>query len=335
MKTFFPILLACTVSGLGLANPAVAQDTQGVEAQAKQVREEALKAATDALDTRAADVLQPVPAAPANTRDADPALWVVRDEDTIIYMFGTVHVLKPGLGWFDEAVKDAFDASDTLVVEVVEPPAGDMQSLFGKYALASDGVPMRKRLTGDSLAQYNAAVDAANLPHETLDPLDPWAAAVTLQLVSLVAAGYDPESGVDTQLEAAAKANGKPIGQIETVDDQLGAFDNLPMKAQIDFLDQTTADTGATAKELDALVESWAIGDTAAMADMINAGFTDPRVYRALLTRRNAKWARWVKNRMDQPGTVFLAVGAGHLTGSTSLQHLMSAYGITAERIDY
>ncbi|MBX9729328.1 MAG: TraB/GumN family protein, partial [Sphingopyxis sp.] len=63
-------------------------------------------------------------AAPATTpevTDVDPALWVVRDEDTTIYLFGTIHLLRPGLGWFDEAVKDAFDASDELKVEVVLP----------------------------------------------------------------------------------------------------------------------------------------------------------------------------------------------------------------------
>ena len=54
-------------------------------------------------------------------RDADPALWVVKDADTTIYLFGTVHVLKPGLGWFDGAVKQAFDKSDELVLEMVLP----------------------------------------------------------------------------------------------------------------------------------------------------------------------------------------------------------------------
>ena len=48
-------------------------------------------------------------------------LWVVKDEDTTIYLFGSIHVLKPGLSWFDGAVKQAFDASDSLMLEVVLP----------------------------------------------------------------------------------------------------------------------------------------------------------------------------------------------------------------------
>ena len=67
-------------------------------------------------------------AAPVKTVDADPALWVVKDKDTTIYLFGTIHVLKPGLSWFDEAVKTAFNKSDTLVLELVMPPPAEMQA---------------------------------------------------------------------------------------------------------------------------------------------------------------------------------------------------------------
>ena len=62
--------------------------------------------------------------APAVTvKDVDPALWVVKDEDTTVYLFGSIHILKPGLGWFDDGVKTAFDSSDQLLLELVEPPA--------------------------------------------------------------------------------------------------------------------------------------------------------------------------------------------------------------------
>lgn len=69
----------------------------------------------------AAYAAEPGAAAAPATTDADPALWVVKDKDTTIYLFGTVHVLKPGLGWFDEAVKTAFDKSDELMLEMVMP----------------------------------------------------------------------------------------------------------------------------------------------------------------------------------------------------------------------
>ena len=69
----------------------------------------------------AASPVQAAAPAAAATVDADPALWVMKDDDTTIYLFGTVHVLKPGLSWFDEAVRDAFDKSDQLMLEMVMP----------------------------------------------------------------------------------------------------------------------------------------------------------------------------------------------------------------------
>ena len=63
-------------------------------------------------------------ARPAALPDADPALWVVRDADTTIYLFGTFHLLD-GRPWFNDEVRAAFDASDELVLEarIPENPA--------------------------------------------------------------------------------------------------------------------------------------------------------------------------------------------------------------------
>ena len=81
------------------------------------------------------EALNPVKADAAAIKDVDPALWVVKDADTTIYLFGSVHILKPGLGWFDDGVKTAFDASDQLVLELVEPPAAEVQAMFCKFAM--------------------------------------------------------------------------------------------------------------------------------------------------------------------------------------------------------
>jgi len=53
-----------------------------------------------------------------------------------------------------------------------------------------------------------------------------------------------------------------------------------------------------------------------------------------LLTERNRRWAAWIKARMAKPGTVFLAVGAGHLAGSDSVVADLGKAGLTAERVN-
>jgi hypothetical protein len=58
-----------------------------------------------------------------------------------------------------------------------------------------------------------------------------------------------------------------------------------------------------------------------------------PGLYDALLTNRNANWVRWIKARMDKPGTVFMAVGAAHLVGKDSVQTQLAKEGIKSVQV--
>jgi uncharacterized protein len=279
--------------------------------------------------------LDPVTVAPPATKDVDPALWVVKDEDTTIYLFGTVHVLKPGLGWFDEGVKQAFDKSDRLVLELVEPSFAESQALFSKLAIDTSGKTLRSKMTDADRPIYEAAVGKIGLPPEELDPLDPWAAAVTLSVVAMQKQGFDANSGVEKQLSAAAKAGNKPISGVETMEFQLGVFDGMPESEQIRFLIESARIIDDTEKVMDRMVELWGAPDPDGLGKLMNDGLASRALYDALLTRRNANWAKWIAAQMEKPGTTFMAVGAGHLAGPTSVQALLPAYGLSAQRVAY
>ncbi|MEQ1552237.1 TraB/GumN family protein [Sphingorhabdus sp.] len=280
---------------------------------------------------------EPTPAAPVAvpTVDVDPALWVVKDADTTIYLFGTVHILKPGMGWFDEAVKTAFDKSDRLVLEMVEPGAGEAQQLFAKYGLDQNGKTLSSKMTEDEKALFTKAMEKVGLPAAAFEPFDPWAAAVTMQVMGLQKGGYDVSSGVETQLTAAAKATKKPILGVETMESQLAIFDTLSQETQVKFLVEASKVVDDMNSSMDAMVALWAKPDPDGLARVMNEGLTDPKLYSALLTNRNANWAAWINEQMKKPGTTFMAVGAGHLSGTTSVPKLLTAYGIDAERVAY
>jgi uncharacterized protein len=277
----------------------------------------------------------PAATAPVQTVDVDPALWVVMDADTTIYLFGTVHILKPGMGWFDEAVKDAFDKSDRLVLEMVEPDAATTQKLFAKYGLDTSGKTLTSKMTEEEKAVYAKAMEKVGLPVAAFEPLDPWAAAVTMQIVGLQKGGYDVTSGVETQLTAAAKAKNKPISGVETMESQLAIFDTLSQEVQVKFLIEGAKAIDTMNASMDNMVALWAKPDPEGLAGLMNEGLTDPKLYAALLTKRNANWAAWINKQLEKPGTTFMAVGAGHLSGATSVPQLLGAYGIKAERVQY
>jgi uncharacterized protein len=85
---------------------------------------------------------------------------------------------------------------------------------------------------------------------------------------------------------------------------------------------------------LRATVDAWARGDLDALAALIARDAGDaPGAHQLLLVKRNRKWADWVALRLERPGTVLVAVGAGHLAGPDSLIALLGARGIRVERL--
>ena len=267
--------------------------------------------------------------------DADPALWVIRDEDTTIYLFGTVHILKPGMTWFDEAVKDSFEASDELVVEMIKPDPAAMAKVVGDLAIDKTGISLRDKLTATDRAKYEATLTRLNLPVASFDPLDPWFASVNISLIPLMRNGYASAQGADDELQAQAAARSIRVTGLETPEQQLGFFDNLPEDVQIRFLNFTIDTIDEAADGMEQMVVEWANAHVDELGELMNAGLEDKIIYDTLLVNRNISWAKWVEQRMKRPGTVFMAVGAGHLAGDSSLQSVLAKKGLVAKRVEY
>ncbi|HVI98890.1 MAG TPA: TraB/GumN family protein [Sphingomonas sp.] len=297
----------------------------------------ALTAALLALPAAACGQTGDTPAAATTATDADPALWVVKDDDTTIYLFGTVHVLKPGLSWFDEAVKTAFDASDEVVMEIVQPEdPSSVQGLILSKGMTASGPTLTERLPADKRAAYAKVMTENGLPPAAFDRMDPWLAAMSLTMTSLTRLGYQPDNGPEQVLTAAAKAANKPVTGLETIEQQFDYLDTMSDEAQMALLESTVDETEEAGPLFAEMVADWSRGDDQGIAALMNEGLDEePELYRVMLTDRNARWADWIAARMQKPGTVFLAVGAGHLAGDASVRADLAKHHLTATRVDY
>lgn len=291
--------------------------------------------ASHALAQAPVPATAPVPAPVAKPKlMADPALWVIKDKDTTIYLLGTVHILKPGTEWLDGGVKKAYDASPEIVLELVQPDTPTMQGLIGKYGIDPDGPALTAKLSPEVKALYEKTTADLGLPAPAFEKFQPWFVSTILSLTAITKAGYDPESGVERQITAAATRDHKRITGLETAEEQLGFFASLPEDAQLKFLKSTLDELKQVDGVFDAMVADWAKGDPDALARLLNASMNDsPEIVKTLLTDRNARWAKWIDARMKQPGTLFIAVGAGHLAGTNSVQNMLKAYKLKAVRI--
>jgi uncharacterized protein YbaP (TraB family) len=280
---------------------------------------------------------QPAQAPARAANDADPALWVVKGKQTTIYLFGTIHVLKPGLTWFDEAVKSAFDKADEVKLEIVMPDPATMQGLVQATGIAPAGTPpLTQRLPEGKRAAFIKAVTDLGLPANALDRFKPWLAATQLSVAPLSKLGYDSANGPEEVITEAAKQAHKPLSGLETPQQQLGFFGSLSDQAQLQFLESTVDELPTLDKQMASMVDEWARGDPEALAREMNDELkSSPEVAKVLLVDRNRNWAQWIKQRMTKPGTVFIAVGAGHLAGPDSVQAQLAKLGLKAERVKY
>jgi hypothetical protein len=286
----------------------------------------------------AATPAAPPPAQPAvETRDADPAIWVVRDADTTIYLFGTMHLLRPGLSWFDEAIADAFNASSELVVEVNLDPARNAEVGPMMVAAASNTTgTLTSRMSADQRTQYLAAMERLGVPYQQLEGFDGWFVNLQFAIGLSQRAGFDPANGADQRLLAAARTRGMTITGLETIEQQVGFFDALPENEQFIGLLQIVNDIPAAVSVFERMGTSWASGnaeDTAALLTETRA--FAPEQHRIIFTDRNRRWADAIQARLAQPGTVFVAVGAGHLAGDDSVQAFLTQRGLTVTRVAY
>ena len=81
--------------------------------------------------------------------------------------------------------------------------------------------------------------------------------------------------------------------------------------------------------------EAWKQGDQAIFVRMLGQlERGSPNTYRMMFTERNERWADWIRARLQTPGTVFVAVGAGHLAGKDSVLVKLAERGIPSARVN-
>lgn len=267
-------------------------------------------------------------------KPAGPALWQVADEDTTIYLFGTVHALPEGVDWYSDTISQALASSDSIITEINmdDSMTAEMQELIMSKGVYPAGTTLRSKLDDEQTATYEAAMTGLGLPVGAFDQFEPWYAAMMLSMLPLLQQGYSPQSGVETVL--LEKAEGIQRGALETIEYQIGVFDTLPEETQISFLVDTAESVDEIKPMLDAMVAEWLEGDAASLAELMNESLDDPVVADRLLYVRNRTWAEWIDEQIENtPGTFFIAVGAGHLAGEQSVQDILAELGQETTRV--
>jgi uncharacterized protein YbaP (TraB family) len=240
----------------------------------------------------------------------EPAIFVVRDADTTIYLFGTFHALDGDSHWLDHGVRNAFEQSNELVLETLLPEGPNAPQQLSQAVRPPSVTP-----SGSFLATTRMAMSASR------------------------ADGMQVDKGADMVLRHIAEEEGKPVEGLETLQSQLNMFNRLPSTSapparakpgqpidvqSMQALSRTMAD----------MQSAWKRGDQSVFVRLLDQlRVSSPDTYRMMFTERNARWADWIAARLQTPGTVFVAVGAGHLAGTDSVLVRLAEKGIPSQRV--
>lgn len=296
-----------------------------------------LAAAFAAFALLASPVAARTPVAPEQATEVEPALFVARDADSTIYLFGTVHVRRPGTQWGGANAQAALASAEEVWTEIEISPNADAQAqaLVMQLGMQPPGQTLSSLLTPEENARFVALTQRLGVPAANFQQMKPWLAAITLSVLPMIQAGYDPQSGVDRAVDAFADANGKRMRWFESLEQQLGFLAGLSPEMQRQMLVETISETEKGPAQLNAMSRAWETADLEMLERLVidetREGY--PELYRVIFVQRNNAWMDVLMREMQGSGVDFVAVGAGHLLGEDGLVAQLQARGVMVERV--
>ena len=262
-------------------------------------------------------------------------LWQVSRDEKSIFLLGSIHYLRKENYPLNPAILNALDASKRLVLEI-DPnrtSAESAQRATLAKATYRDGTSLAHNVSPETYELASRRANELGLDMRILNPMKPWFAALTMVAINLQRMGLDPRFGVDRHLAERAKSSGKPTSGLETLEAQLGVFDQLSNREQELMLRETAEEIERLNKEINEIVQSWLKGDDRRLTTLLLAGMQEyPELYEKVLVERNRRWLVDIEQLVEQGSGAMVVVGAAHLVGKDSVVEMLKAKGYSVEQ---
>lgn len=263
-------------------------------------------------------------------------LWVAQGVQNSVYLLGSIHLLRPQDHPLPPVIDLVYEDVDELVMELDMDDLDyvDVMVAFRELGVLEDETRLRDLLGEELFAQASAAAEATRIPIDLLDQSEPWLAAITAQEMLAMRVGFSGELGIEQYLTSRAIADGKPIGGLETVAEQLGFLDGLPLDAQNQWFVHSLVDGLRIEMIVDNLVAAWRAGDIDYLEqELLHEAKMSPELHDAILVRRNHNWIDKLLDYLDDDRDYLVVVGAAHMVGDDGIVKLLSDRGIVISQL--
>lgn len=266
-------------------------------------------------------------------------LWEARQGENVVYLFGSVHLCSAKCFPLPADVTGAMAKSNALAVEL-DPLDQKTMSTLLQRAIYVQGDAVERHLPKDVAGRYTRALVERGVPEAAARQMKPWFGTMMIEIFDAQRDGFSAEQGIDLHLIKQARADGKPVVELETIEEQVSALEAMSAEDEAgttrQFLDW--AGTGKTAAYLHDLLAAWRAGDAARLYERSLSAFPDAqageRAMAALLEERNRVMARRIAAEAVQRKLLFVVIGAAHLAGPGSVQKQLEAAGFSVRQVN-
>lgn len=269
--------------------------------------------------------------------DSHPlSMWQVDGTNNRVYLLGSIHMLRESDHPIPSAIYDAYADAEVLIMELDMDDIDLVaeQALISELGLIQGGGTLRDLMGANLYAEAESLANELQIPLTLLANSEPWYAAITVEVMMLMRAGFSPMHGIEMHLSEIAARDNKEILGLETTRQQLELLDNLSLTTQREMLMQALTDSADLAHVMDDLIDAWRYGDVEFLEENLLADLEDfEELHQAIVVNRNIDWVGQIQALLDDEDDYLIVVGALHLVGDNGVPSLLANRGLEVRQL--
>jgi hypothetical protein len=264
------------------------------------------------------------------------SIWKLCDEDSTVYLAGSVHLLREKDLPFPDVYNTVYADSEELVFEIdmKEMNAPGTAMKMRELGTLSAGESLKDHLREDTLKALKKYLRQNDLPGGMFNQFTPGMVYLTLGSMEAIRLGARPDLGMEMQFHNKAEKDGKPAGGLETIEYQMSRFNELDTETLDELIKETIEGSNETEETLDAIIDAWRTGDAEGLEKLVYEEMAEtPDVLEILLVDRNKNWIPLIEKKLAGDSNVMFIVGAAHLVGECSVIQLLEQKGLNLTQL--
>jgi uncharacterized protein YbaP (TraB family) len=275
-------------------------------------------------------------------KDGNHLLWKVSDENSSVWLFGSIHFADSSFYPLPSEIENAFRNSTALAVEMDISDSETQEKTaeeFLKEGMFTDGRTLKDVLPDSLWKTLDSISTTLGMKTENFLPMRPWMAATLIASAAIASTGIQQELGIDMVMLDSAYAQGKEIIALETPEEQVESLSKSEGSEETDgiaYLESTFREYSKLNQMIKEVISAWKRADVVSLQKSLSAdqnmNESEKRLNERMFNQRNKKMKKEILNFLENDKQVFVVVGVGHLILENNLLEMLSENGLKIQR---